>query len=77
MVTNPPAMQETWVQFLGWEDPLYLLKRYFPVIYHMFVYASGYKIYVIFFLFIPLLLYSVSTEGFLGVNSLASFSLEN
>ena len=19
---NPPAMQETWVQFLGWEDPL-------------------------------------------------------
>ena len=22
MVENPPAMQETWVQFLGWEDPL-------------------------------------------------------
>ena len=22
MVTNLPAMQETWVQFLGWEDPL-------------------------------------------------------
>ena len=22
MVTNPPAMQETWVQSLGWEDPL-------------------------------------------------------
>ena len=22
MVKNPPAMQETWVQFLGWEDPL-------------------------------------------------------
>ena len=21
-VNNPPAMQETWVQFLGWEDPL-------------------------------------------------------
>ena len=21
MVKNPPAMQETWVQFLGWEDP--------------------------------------------------------
>ena len=19
---NPPAMHETWVQFLGWEDPL-------------------------------------------------------
>ena len=19
---NPPAMQETWVRFLGWEDPL-------------------------------------------------------
>ena len=22
MVKNPPATQETWVQFLGWEDPL-------------------------------------------------------
>ena len=22
MVTNPPAMWETWVQSLGWEDPL-------------------------------------------------------
>ena len=22
MVKNPPAMQETGVQFLGWEDPL-------------------------------------------------------
>ena len=22
MVKNPPAMQETWVQALGWEDPL-------------------------------------------------------
>ena len=22
MVKSPPAMQETWVQFLGWEDPL-------------------------------------------------------
>ena len=21
-VKNLPAMQETWVQFLGWEDPL-------------------------------------------------------
>ena len=21
MVKNPPAMQETWVHFLGWEDP--------------------------------------------------------
>ena len=21
MVTNPPAVQETWVQSLGWEDP--------------------------------------------------------
>jgi len=21
-VKNPPAMRETWVQFLGWEDPL-------------------------------------------------------
>ena len=22
MVKNPPAVQETWVRFLGWEDPL-------------------------------------------------------
>ena len=22
LVKNPPAMQETWVQYLGWEDPL-------------------------------------------------------
>ena len=22
MVKNLPAMQQTWVQFLGWEDPL-------------------------------------------------------
>ena len=22
LVKNPPAMQETWVGFLGWEDPL-------------------------------------------------------
>ena len=22
MVKNPPAIRETWVRFLGWEDPL-------------------------------------------------------
>ena len=22
MVKNPPAMRETWVQYLSWEDPL-------------------------------------------------------
>ena len=22
MVKNPPAVWETWVQYLGWEDPL-------------------------------------------------------
>ena len=22
LVKNPPAMQETWIPFLGWEDPL-------------------------------------------------------
>ena len=22
LVKNPPATRETWVQFLGWEDPL-------------------------------------------------------
>ena len=22
LVKNPPAMRETWVRFLGWDDPL-------------------------------------------------------
>ena len=22
LVKNPPAMRETWVQYVGWEDPL-------------------------------------------------------
>ena len=22
LVKNPPAMRETWIPFLGWEDPL-------------------------------------------------------
>ena len=22
LVKNPPALRETWIQFLGWEDPL-------------------------------------------------------
>ena len=22
LVKNPPAMRETWLRFLGWEDPL-------------------------------------------------------
>ena len=26
LVKNPPAMQETWVRSLGWEDPLEDLK---------------------------------------------------
>ena len=28
MVKIPPAVQETWVQFLGWEDPLEEEKGY-------------------------------------------------
>ena len=28
LVKNPPAMQETWVQSLGWEDPLEKGKAY-------------------------------------------------
>ena len=28
LVKNPPAMQETWVQSLGWEDPLEKGKGY-------------------------------------------------
>ena len=26
VVKNPPAMKETWVQVLGWEDPLEMEK---------------------------------------------------
>ena len=28
---NPPAMQETWVQSLGWEDPLELRRHGNPL----------------------------------------------
>ena len=28
LVKNPPAMRETWVQSLGWEDPLQKGKAY-------------------------------------------------
>ena len=28
LVKNPPAVQETWVQSLGWEDPLKKGKAY-------------------------------------------------
>ena len=31
LVKNPPAMQETWVQSLGWEDPLEKAKPTTPV----------------------------------------------
>ena len=31
LVKNPPAMQKTWVQFLGWEDPLEKEKLSTPV----------------------------------------------
>ena len=32
VVKNSPAMQETWVQFLGWEDPLEKRKATHPTI---------------------------------------------
>ena len=33
LVKNPPAMQETWVQSLGWEDPLEKRKAtYFSIL---------------------------------------------
>ena len=31
LVKNPPAMQETWVQSLGWEDPLEKVSLPIPV----------------------------------------------
>ena len=31
LVKNPPAMWETWVRFLGWEDPLEKGKATTPV----------------------------------------------
>ena len=30
LVKNPPAMRETWVQSLGWEDPLEKGSSFFP-----------------------------------------------
>ena len=33
LVKNPPAMQETWVQSLDWEDPLEKEKLPFPVLW--------------------------------------------
>ena len=30
MVKNPPAMQETWIRSLGWEDPLEKGQAYLP-----------------------------------------------
>ena len=32
LVKNPPAMQETWVPFLGWEDPLEMGKAIYSSI---------------------------------------------
>ena len=32
LVKNPPAVQETWVQSLGWEDPLEEGKETTPVV---------------------------------------------
>ena len=29
MVKNPPVMWETWVQFLGWKDPLEKALQYY------------------------------------------------
>ena len=31
LVKNPPAMQETWVQSLGWENPLEKVKKGYPL----------------------------------------------
>ena len=36
LVKNPPAMRETWVQSLGWEDPLEKGKDY-----HISVFRPG------------------------------------
>ena len=35
LVKNPPAMQETWVQSLGWEDPLEKGKAGHPLQYYV------------------------------------------
>ena len=35
LVKNPPAMRETWVQSLGWEDPLEMVKAtHFSILAH-------------------------------------------
>ena len=32
LVKNPPAVRETWVQYLGWEDPLEEGKATHPIV---------------------------------------------
>jgi len=47
MVKNPPAVQETWVQFLGWEDPLekgrLSTPAWWPREFHGQRHLAGYK----------------------------------
>ena len=34
LVKNPPAMWETWIQFLDWEDPIEKERLPTPVLWH-------------------------------------------
>ena len=44
LVKNLPAMRETWVQSLGWEDPLEKRKATYPLENFMGLYSPwGYK----------------------------------
>ena len=41
MVKNPPAEQETWIQLLGWEDPLRKAWQPTPVFLSEFPWTKG------------------------------------
>ena len=48
MVKNPPAMQEAWVQSLGWEDTLEKGKAaHFSILVWRILYSPVYTIYTI------------------------------
>ena len=44
MVKNPPAMQETWVQSLGWEDPLEKGMAIHSSILFFFIFLGGLRL---------------------------------
>ena len=50
LVKNLPAMWETWVQSLGWVDPLEEVKAYFFFLYIFFFYIQRNYISIVFYI---------------------------